>query len=210
MVAAVSWRLFTASSPPVEASLPLAVPATGTSDVDAADAASTSSVTSGANDDGRDNGGAVSASHNGTGEVIVHVAGAVRRPGLVQGVSGWRVADAIDAAGGVAGPADLDRLNLAAHIADGQRIFVPVVGEAEPVVLDKEVTMNEPANGPVNLNTADSSALQQLPGVGPATADAILAHRDAHGSFATVDALVAVRGIGPATLEGLRDLVLVG
>ena len=144
--------------------------------------------------------------------VIVHVAGAVAEPGLIEADAGWRVADAVAAAGGSSAAADLDRVNLAAPLRDGERIYIPQRGEPVPAVAGagSAASASAPAVGPVDLNTADRSALESLPGIGPATADAIMAHRDDHGLFGTVDALVAVRGIGPATLEAIRDHVVVG
>lgn len=196
---AIGWRLFVASEPPIEDSLPLAQPAATTAPI----AADTSPGVIA---------GSVAEPAAPPEVLVVHVAGSVMRPGLVTGRVGWRVDDAVNAAGGAVGAADLDRLNLAAPIADGQRIFVPVVGENEPSVLtpDSGITPGESAGGPVNLNTADGPTLESLPGVGPATAATIISHREEHGPFGDVDALVAVRGIGPATLDALRDHVTVG
>ena len=196
----VGWRLFTESEPPVEASLPLASGAPPTTvvepnfEVSPLDTSEPASVESQA-----------------PAEVVVHVAGAVVRPGIIEGTGEWRIDDAVTAAGGAAASADLDRVNLAAPILDGQRIFVPFVDEEVPVVIEPESASGEgqAVNAPVNLNTSDALALQSLPGVGPATAAAIVAHRDDFGAFGTVDALVSVPGIGPATLEALRDYVRV-
>ena len=195
---AIGWRLFAASEPPIEDSLPLAQVASTDAPpvVPQMDAPAENPTVAVAPPD----------------TLVVHVAGSVLRPGLVTGRVGWRVDDAVNAAGGPVGTADLDRLNLASPIADGQRIFVPLVGENEPNVLTPEsgVSGGEDSAGPINLNTADGSALESLPGIGPATAATIIAHREEHGAFGDVDALVAVRGIGPATLEALRDHVTVG
>jgi competence protein ComEA len=153
--------------------------------------------------------------------LIVHVAGAVIRPGLVEVAPGARVADALAAAGGAAAVADLDRVNLAAPLGDGMRIYVPAVGQSD---IPAAVAGSGPPGGtgasgstdpsapaePVDLNNATEAQLETLPGVGPATAAAILAYRNAHGPFADVDALDDVKGIGPAKLEQLRDLVVAG
>jgi competence protein ComEA len=145
--------------------------------------------------------------------LVVHVAGAVRSPGVHQLEPGARVVDAIAAAGGLRSDADGARINLAAPVADGERVYVPVVGEQAPPV---EVGVPGPAgggatpsDGPVNLNTADEEVLETLPGVGPATAAAIVQHRQEVGGFASVDELLDVPGIGDAKLAQLRDLVTV-
>ncbi|MEO5901942.1 MAG: helix-hairpin-helix domain-containing protein, partial [Ilumatobacteraceae bacterium] len=142
-------------------------------------------------------------------DVVVHVAGAVTSPGVYHLPAGARVVDAITAAGGMRTDANADGVNLAAVARDGSRVYVPVVGEAMPVVVDNgapAVGSTLPA-GPIDLNAATAQELDQLPGVGPATAAAIVAYRDAHGPFATVADLADVRGIGPAKLDALRGLV---
>ncbi len=142
-------------------------------------------------------------------DVHVHAAGAVLRPGLYRMPPGARVADVIEAAGGVGDDADLDRINLAAPVVDGGQVFVPAVGE--PFAGAEAVGGAEgSATGPIDLNVADAGRLESLPGVGPATAEAIVAHREEHGRFATVDQLLDVRGIGPAKLDAIRELVVVG
>lgn len=150
--------------------------------------------------------------------ILVHAAGAVGAPGVYRLPAGARVGDLLAAAGGARPDADVDRLNLAAPLADGQRLLVPRVGEPSvaPVVPEggSGATDAAPAGtgtkGPVALNTAGEEELQTLPGIGPATAAAIVEHRRRNGPFATVDDLLDVRGIGPAKLEALRDLVVVG
>lgn len=143
--------------------------------------------------------------------LLVHVAGAVLAPGVHEVPAGARVVDAIDAAGGLSPQADGSRINLAAPVADGERVYVPVVGEDPPpaVVGAAGGSGETGAPGPINLNTADEAALDSLPGVGPATAAAIVEHRDRIGGFSSVDQLLDVRGIGEAKLEQLRDLVTV-
>ena len=145
-------------------------------------------------------------------EVVVHVAGAVRTAGVYQLGPGARVDDAVRAAGGPVGDADLDGLNLAAPLIDGQRIYVPVVGEVDPAVVPSGVpaaTGSSVPTGPVDLNTATREQLESLPGVGPATAAAIVEDRERNGPFASVDDLDRVSGIGPAKLAAIRDLVTV-
>lgn len=138
--------------------------------------------------------------------LVVHAAGAVLRPGVYRVQPGARVVDVIDAAGGPAPDADVNRLNLAALVTDGSQVYLPRVGEAVPLPVGAAATA--PA-GPLNLNTATIEQLDALPGIGPATAKAIIAERDRRGRFRAVDDLLDVRGIGPAKLDALRDLVTV-
>ena len=141
------------------------------------------------------------------GPVVVHVAGAVAAPGVQRLRAGSRVIDAVDAAGGLLPDADAGRVNLAAELTDGTQVYVPVVGETPPAGVT--TVSGEDSSGPIDLNIADAAALETLPGVGPATAAAILDHRDRNGPFASVDGLLEVRGIGEAKLAQLRDLVRV-
>ncbi len=138
--------------------------------------------------------------------VLVHVTGAVASPGVVEVDASARVRDAIDAAGGALGRADLDAINLAAPIDDGAQIHVPAIGEIT------SPGFTPPASGPmapIDLNAADVTALDSLPGIGPSTAAAIVERRRQVGRFVTVDDLLDVPGIGPAKVEALRDLVRV-
>jgi competence protein ComEA len=140
--------------------------------------------------------------------IVVHVAGAVARPGVLHLPVGSRVIDAIDAAGGVSAGADTDRVNLAAPLADGGRIQVPRVGEAVTAPVDGGAAPTV-SPGPLDINQASALELEELPGIGPATAAAIVAHRERHGPFASVEALGEVSGIGDAKLAQLRELVRV-
>lgn len=156
-------------------------------------------------------------------DVVVDVAGAVRRPGPVRVAAGARVQGAIAAAGGATAEADLERVDRAAPLRDGQRIYVPRRGQTEvPQVVggsgDGSAVAPPTAGGgatgttlaqPVDLNTATADQLEALPGVGPATAQAIISFRDAHGRFERVEDLLDVRGIGPAKFATLRPLVTV-
>lgn len=151
--------------------------------------------------------------------LVVHAAGAVQQPGVHRVPNGARVTDVLAAAGGPTPDADVDRLNLAAVVSDGQRLYVPRVGEVAPpaaVAPDGSGAASSsagPGGGlpvPIDLNQATEAELDELPGVGPSTAAAIVAHRVASGPFRRVDDLLDVRGIGPAKLEAMRDLVRVG
>ena len=143
--------------------------------------------------------------------VVVYVAGAVAAPGVYTLAPLSRVTDAMSAAGGALSTADLKVVNLAAAVRDGERIYVPVVGEVVPVVVASDAVPVDATipTGPVNVNTATADQLDVLPGVGPTTAAAIVAHREQHGPFQTIDQLGDVHGIGPAKLEALRGLVTV-
>lgn len=147
--------------------------------------------------------------------LIVHVVGAIRRPGLYRLRDGARVADALRRAGGATGRADLAALNLAAPLVDGVQVFVPpqlVVRGAGAATDGAELASPGPevAAGlgrKLGLATATADELDELPGVGPVTAQSILDYRTEHGPFRSVDDLDAVPGIGPTRIEQLRDLV---
>lgn len=144
------------------------------------------------------------------GEVVVHVAGAVRHPGLVHLPPGSRVADALEAAGGLAKGARIGATNLAQLVSDGQRVEVGLAAgataTAQPVPLD---STGGSGTEPVDLNSATAEQLDTLPGIGPVTAAKILAWRGAHGRFSAVEELSEVPGIGPKTLAELRPHVRV-
>jgi competence protein ComEA len=149
---------------------------------------------------------------DGPAEVVVDAAGAVVRPGVYRLGSAVRVSDVLAAAGGPAPDADLDQVNLAAQVSDGQWVYVPRKGEHPPAALTGGPAPPGSAGAPtqpVNLNSATAEELDALPGVGPATARAIVAWREQHGRFARVDDLLKVRGIGPAKLDALRSEVRV-
>jgi competence protein ComEA len=141
----------------------------------------------------------------GGGSVLVHVAGAVRRPGVYRLRAGSRVDDAVGRAGGAKPRADLTQVNLAAKIEDGRQIVVPrrVAGAAAGG------TAEAPPGVPLNLNTATLEQLDELPGVGPATAQKILDYREEHGGFGSVEELGQVPGIGDVRLASLREQVRV-
>lgn len=155
------------------------------------------------------------------GQLVVHVAGAVQRPGVYRLPPGARVADAVAAAGGAKAQAWLDAINLAAPLADGVQVFVPARGQPAPAAAwPPAATAGDGARGgagvavggaaaPLDLNAADARALEALPGIGPSLAARIVEYRARHGPFRRVEDLLAVPGIGPRTLERLRPLVVV-
>jgi competence protein ComEA len=141
----------------------------------------------------------------------VHVVGAVRDPGVYRLADGARVQEAIARAGGATSRADLQAINLAAKVADGQQVVVPRRGTAVAAA-----SASAPGGGetgataaPVNLNSATAEQLDTLDGVGPSTARKILDFRTAHGGFSSVDDLAQIPGIGPKKLESLRRQVTV-
>jgi competence protein ComEA len=140
-----------------------------------------------------------------TRKVVVHVVGQVYKPGLYSLPEGSRVEDAIKRAGGPKPKAALALVNLAAPVADGQQVVVPSNREAAQALAGG--SMAGGAGGPVHLNSATLDQLDELPGIGPVTAQKILDYRSEHGAFGSVEELDAVPGIGPATLDELRDLV---
>lgn len=148
-------------------------------------------------------GGAAAAAQ----EVVVHVAGKVRRPGIVVLEPGARIVDAVEAAGGPRRGVELTGLNLARVLVDGEQVVVGVAPASGPAA-----AATGPAaatGGLLNLNTATSEQLQDLPGVGPVTAEAILAFRTDHGPFTSVEELLDVSGIGDATLAEIAPHVTV-
>lgn len=153
--------------------------------------------------------------------VVVHVLGAVVEPGIVEVPLGSRVIDAIAAARGPAEDAELGGVNLARVVIDGEQLWVPRVGEVPPGGAGgggvgagggsggagASGGTGVDSQGRVNINTADAAALETLAGVGPALAARIIAWREQNGPFRSVDELTAVSGIGPRTLDGMRNQV---
>jgi competence protein ComEA len=133
--------------------------------------------------------------------LVVHVAGAVRRPGVYRMPAGSRVNDAVSRAGGAAPRAQLEAVNLAARLADGQQVVVPerVPGGGSAM----SAAAGE--DGPISLGTATVEQLEEIEGIGPVTAGDIIEFRDEHGGLASVDQLDQVSGIGPATMDSLRE-----
>ena len=159
------------------------------------------------------NGGSSGATKKGA-HVTVHVAGAVTKPGVYDLAGGARVIDAIEAAGGGVPDADLNRLNLAAKVADGQRVLVQRVGEAAPAGSASTGGSggsggSADPSGLVSLNSATQAELEALPGIGPSLAGAIITERERRGGFRSVNELRDVRGIGEKRFADLKDKVTI-
>jgi competence protein ComEA len=132
-------------------------------------------------------------------DVVVDVTGAVRRPGVYRLPAGARVTDAVERAGGAAGDAQLEAINLAARLSDGQQVLVP-----GPLPGGGAVAGVASEDGPISLGSATVEQLETIDGIGPVTAADILDFRDQHGGLSSVNQLDDVSGIGPATMEALR------
>ena len=156
--------------------------------------------------------------------IAVHVAGAVTHPGVIELRAGARVIDAVEAVGGALADGDLDRLNLAAKVTDGERVYVAKAGQADPGVLGSDGGPAAPGassgsgggggvgggvGAKVNLNTATQAQLEELPGIGPTYAQSIIAERERRGGFTSVNDLRSVRGIGDKRFAELAPLVTV-
>lgn len=157
-----------------------------------------------------------SAKSSSAAEVYVDVDGAVVRPGVYRLKDGARVSQAIDAAGGLTAEVDVTGLNRASKVADGQKIYVPKVGEQQTVSADGGAdggaVLASGANdvaGLVNINTASAAELQTLSGIGPSMAQSIIDERTKNGAFASVDDLMRVSGIGEKKLAKIKDCICV-
>jgi competence protein ComEA len=155
--------------------------------------------------------------------VAVHVIGAVPRPGLYEFAEGARIQDAIDAAGGLLASANVDAINLAALLTDGQQLNIPYKDGAAPtedpsaLLLPGSSTSSTESVDPfasantelININTASLEELDSLPGIGPTTAQRIIDYRTTNGPFTTIDQIMEVSGIGPATYDEIKNLITV-
>jgi competence protein ComEA len=135
----------------------------------------------------------------GSQDVVVHVAGVVRRPGVYRLPAGSRVTDAVRRAGGFAVEANRDAINLAARLSDGQQVVVAGAGAAAA-----SSAAGDPS-GPISLGTATVEQLDQIEGIGPVTAQKIIEFRNQHGGLSSIEQLDEVNGIGPSTMQSLRS-----
>ncbi len=137
--------------------------------------------------------------------LYVYVCGAVERPGMVELPEGSRGWDGVQAAGGMREDADWDSVNLAALLADGERLYIPTLEEGEALRQQEEAR----ESGLVNINTADSGALCTLPGIGESRAADIIAYREENGAFISLEDLMKVPGIKESTYEKLKNLITI-
>lgn len=147
-------------------------------------------------------------------EIAVHVTGEVKKQGLIYVKQGARVADAIEKAGGETSEADLSQINLAYILEDGQKIYIPNKNEKISQYITKNKGNNENNNTDkedkkVNINTANQSELDELPGIGPSTAQKIIEYREENGNFETIEDVQNVKGIGDAKFEEIKDKITV-
>ena len=145
--------------------------------------------------------------------IIVHVTGAVPRPGLYALAQGSRVQDAISAAGGFLADAEKSGINLARVLEDGEQLDIPYAAGASPVIGTEipPLVLTEPASSTelININTASQAELETLPGIGPSTAQKIIQYREQNGPFVSTQDIINVPGIGPGTYERIKDLITV-
>jgi len=145
-------------------------------------------------------------------KIVIHITGAVNRPGVYELSEGDRVKDAIDAAGGASSDADLTIINLAQKLRDEDKIYVPKIGEFDNTKEASENLIpgiNPSEAGKIDINSADITQLDSLPGIGPATAQKIIDYREQNGPFKTIEEIKNVSGIGDKKFEDIKDKITV-
>ena len=144
--------------------------------------------------------------------LVVHITGAVPRPGVYALAQGSRVQDAISAAGGFLAEAEKTGINLARALEDGEQLDIPYVEGASPVILEEPAATEAPVVSTelININFASQVELESLPGIGPTTAQKIIQYREQNGPFITTEDIINVPGIGPGTYERIKDLITIG
>lgn len=142
--------------------------------------------------------------------IVVHITGAVPRPGVYALPQGARVQDAVSAAGGFLAEADKENLNLAQLLEDGEKLDIPFVAGFSPVIPTAVPEVIQATTELININTATSFELDTLPGIGPTTAQKIIDYRTQNGPFLSIEDIINVSGIGPGTYERIKDLITVG
>ncbi|HXF84421.1 MAG TPA: ComEA family DNA-binding protein [Anaerolineales bacterium] len=142
--------------------------------------------------------------------IIVHITGAVPRPGVYALPRGARVQDAISAAGGFLAEAEKSQINLARLLEDGERLDIPYIEGASPVIATPGEEIVQATSDLININTASQAELETLPGIGPTTAQKIIEYREQNGPFLSIEDIINVSGVGPGTFERIKDLITVG
>lgn len=141
--------------------------------------------------------------------IKVHIAGQVSNPGLWELPVGSRISDGIEAAGGLTGTADIDRVNLAAFLTDGKQVYIPAKGEILPETEEQDI-QEQGLAAPVNINLANKEELLSLPGIGETKAEAIITFRNNNGNFLMIEDLINVPGIGESIFTQIRNLITTG
>jgi competence protein ComEA len=141
--------------------------------------------------------------------IIVHITGAVPRPGVYALPQGARVQDAISASGGFLAEAEKSQINLARLLEDGEKLDIPYIAGASPIIPTPGATVVAATTELININIASQAELESLPGIGPSTARKIIEYREAHGPFLTIDDIIDVQGVGSGTFERIKDLITV-
>lgn len=142
--------------------------------------------------------------------IVVHITGAVPRPGVYALPQGARVQDGISAAGGFLAEAEKTNINLAQSLDDGEKLDIPFIEGASPVLATPLPEVETVTTELININTASIAELDTLPGIGPTTAQKIIDYRDQNGPFLSIEDIINVSGIGPASYERMKDLITVG
>ena len=142
-------------------------------------------------------------------KLVVDISGCVKNPGVYEFEDGTRLHDVIQQAGGLTEEADIDAINQAELVTDGQKILIPEKLETMDGAESTTFTQNAVSNGKININQADSTTLQEISGIGPATADKIIQYREANGRFQSIEDLKNVSGIGDKTFEKMKDKICV-
>lgn len=153
----------------------------------------------------RHDGAGIEISDRGGSALVIHVAGEVRRPGLYRLPVGARVGAAVRHAGGPTARAALDRINLAARAVDGQQVVIPTHSPSSEIGASAASAIEGNVPGPISLGSATAADLEQIDGIGPVTSGKILEFRDSRGGLGSIEELAEVHGIGPATIDRLRD-----
>jgi len=142
--------------------------------------------------------------------IVVHITGAVPRPGVYALPQGARVQDAISAAGGFLAEAEKVDINLAALVEDGEKLDIPYIEGASPVIPTPGEEVIAAGTELIDINTASAAELDSLPGIGPSLAQRIIEYREENGPFLTTEDIINVSGVGPGTYENMKDLITVG